>query len=119
VLVTLERLRILVIGAHPDDADIKAGGTAAKWCAQGHAVKLVSLTNGRAGHQTQHGPDLARRRLAEARASAATIGATYEVGDVPDGQLDDRLEYRDTVIRLIRAFLPLRAARRRGHRRGV
>ncbi len=29
-------LRILVIGAHPDDADLKAGGTAAKWCALGH-----------------------------------------------------------------------------------
>jgi LmbE family N-acetylglucosaminyl deacetylase len=104
--VTPEHLRILVIGAHPDDADIKAGGTAAKWCAGGHEVKLVSLTNGRAGHQTMHGPDLARRRLAEARASAATIGAAYEVGDVPDGQLDDRLEYRDTVIRLIRGFAP-------------
>ena len=51
-----ERLRILIIGAHPDDADIKAGGTAAKWCALGHVVRLVSLTNGQAGHQTMPGP---------------------------------------------------------------
>jgi LmbE family N-acetylglucosaminyl deacetylase len=55
-------IRILIIGAHPDDADIKAGGTAAKWCSLGHVVRLVSLTNGRAGHQTIHGPELARRR---------------------------------------------------------
>jgi N-acetylglucosamine malate deacetylase 1 len=104
--VSEERLRILVIGAHPDDADIKAGGTAAKWCAGGHVVKLVSLTDGSAGHHTMSGPPLAQRRRAEAQAAAATIGATYEVLDHPDGQLDDRLEYRQEVIRLIRAFRP-------------
>ncbi len=101
-----QRLRILVIGAHPDDADIKAGGTAARWCALGHLVQLVSLTDGRAGHQTMYGPDLARRRREEARAAAAVIGATYEVLDHPDGQLDDRLDYRHEVVRLIRRFRP-------------
>ena len=95
-------LRILVIGAHPDDADIKSGGTAAKWCALGHAVKLVSLTNGRAGHQTRHGPALAQRRRAEAKAAAAVIGAAYHIFDQPD----DHVEYREVVIRLIRGFRP-------------
>ncbi len=104
--MTEQRLRILVIGAHPDDADIKAGGTAAKWCAAGHEVRLVSLTNGQAGHQTQYGSDLARRRRAEAQAAAAVIGATYEIFDIPDGELDDRLEYRQRVIRLVRGFRP-------------
>jgi LmbE family N-acetylglucosaminyl deacetylase len=99
-------LRILIVGAHPDDADIKAGGTAAKWCALGHTVGLVSLTDGGAGHQTMHGPALVRRRRAEAQAAAAVIGATYEVCDQPDGELDDRLEYRHQVIRLIRRFSP-------------
>jgi LmbE family N-acetylglucosaminyl deacetylase len=101
-----EQVRILIIGAHPDDADIKAGGTAARWCALGHVVKLVSLTNGQAGHQTQYGPGLARRRRAEAQASAAVIGASYDVFEQPDGELDDRLEYRHQVIRLIRGFRP-------------
>jgi N-acetylglucosamine malate deacetylase 1 len=101
-----KQLRILVIGAHPDDADIKAGGTSAKWCALGHVVKLVSLTNGQAGHQSLHGPRLAQRRRSEAQAAAAAIGATYQVLDHPDGQLDDRLEYRHEVIRLLRAFRP-------------
>ncbi len=101
-----QRLRILVIGAHPDDADIKAGGTAAKWCAAGHEVRLVSITNGQAGHQTQFGPDLACRRRAEAQAAAAVIGAAYEILDIPDGELDDRLDYRHRVIRLIRGFRP-------------
>jgi LmbE family N-acetylglucosaminyl deacetylase len=104
--MTEQPLRIIVIGAHPDDADIKAGGTAARWCALGHVVRLVSLTNGRAGHQAMPGPELASRRRAEARAAAATIGATYEVLDHPDGELDDRLECRHEVIRLIRSFRP-------------
>ncbi|SIO29105.1 N-acetylglucosaminyl deacetylase, LmbE family [Singulisphaera sp. GP187] len=99
-------LKILIIGAHPDDADIKAGGTAAKWSALGHVVRLVSLTDGRAGHQTVHGPVLAQRRQAEAAAAAASISATYEIFDIPDGELDDRLEYRHRVIRLIRGFQP-------------
>jgi LmbE family N-acetylglucosaminyl deacetylase len=99
-------LRILAIGAHPDDADIKAGGTAAKWCALGHTVRLVSLTDGRAGHHVLRGPELARRRSAEARAAAAVLGATYQIFDHPDGELDDRLEFRHRVIRLIREFRP-------------
>jgi LmbE family N-acetylglucosaminyl deacetylase len=99
-------LRILVIGAHPDDGDIKAGGTAAKWCALGHVVQFVSLTNGQAGHHTMPGPGLAIRRRAEAQAAGAVIGATYEVFDQPDGELDDRLEYRHQVIRLVRTFRP-------------
>src|SRR5262245_48836388 len=101
-----EQPRILVIGAHPDDADIKAGGTSARWCAAGAVVGLVSLTNGQAGHQSQHGPALAARRRAEAEAAGRVIGATYEVLDIPDGELDDRLEYRQRVIRLIRTFQP-------------
>lgn len=101
-----QRLRIVVVGAHPDDADIKAGGTSAKWCALGHEVKLVSMTNGHSGHQTLRGPALAQRRRAEAQAAAAVIGATYDVLDAPDGELDDRLEYRHRLIRLLRTFRP-------------
>ena len=98
--------RIMIVGAHPDDADIKAGGTATKWAALGHVVRLVSLTDGRAGHQSMPGPELAARRKAEAEAAAASIGATSDVRDHPDGTLDDRLEARHEVIRLIRDFRP-------------
>lgn len=99
-------LRILIIGAHPDDADIKAGGTAARWCGGGHAVRLVSLTDGRAGHHAMAGPELVERRRAEATAAAAVIGATYDILNHPDGELDDRLENRREVIRLIRSARP-------------
>ena len=43
---------------------------------------------------------------AEAQAAAAVIGAAYEVFDQPDGELDDRLEFRHQMIRLIRSFRP-------------
>src|SRR5262249_34438273 len=98
--------RVLIIGAHPDDADIKAGGTAARWCDHGAAVRLVSLTDGSAGHQSQYGPGRARRRRAQGGPAAAALGATYEVLDIPDGRLDDRLDYRHRVIGLIRSFRP-------------
>ncbi len=104
--MTERPLRILVIGAHPDDADIKAGGTAAKWCAGGHEVRLVSLCDGSAGHQSQWGPPLAERRRAEARAAGAVIGASYDVWDFPDGELEPNLDARRRVIRLIRTFRP-------------
>jgi LmbE family N-acetylglucosaminyl deacetylase len=98
--------RIMLIGAHPDDADIKAGGTAARWTALGFDVRLVSLTDGRAGHHEMSGEPLAQRRRSESQAAASVIGASYEVLDCPDGELDDRLAYRHKVIRLIRSFRP-------------
>jgi LmbE family N-acetylglucosaminyl deacetylase len=99
-------VRILVLGAHPDDADIKVGGTAAKWCVLGHLVKLVSLTDGGAGHQTLRRPELVERRRAEARAAGAVLGASYDVLGFPDGELTPTLEARRQIIRLIRTFRP-------------
>jgi LmbE family N-acetylglucosaminyl deacetylase len=99
-------LRLLILGAHPDDADYAAGGTAALYCAAGHTVKMVSLTNGDAGHHLHPGPDLARRRRAEAAAAGAVIGADYDVLDSHDGQLLPTLENRLQIIRLIRSFRP-------------
>jgi LmbE family N-acetylglucosaminyl deacetylase len=97
------QLHILIIGAHPDDPE-KAGGTAAKYVNMGHEVRLVSLTNGNAGHQTMGGGALARRRIAEARRAGETIGAKYIVLENDDGKLMPTLENRHKVIRLIREF---------------
>lgn len=97
-----DKLRIIVFGAHPDDAQYKAGGTAAKWIKAGHAVKLVSVTNGDIGHWQQAGGPLAARRLAEVKKADAIIGATTEVLDIHDGELIPTLENRQKIIRLIR-----------------
>src|ERR1044071_6871288 len=68
------KLRILVFGAHPDDAEFKAGGTAAKWAKAGHHVKLVSVTNGDIGHWQIAGGPLAQRRTAEVKQAARALG---------------------------------------------
>jgi LmbE family N-acetylglucosaminyl deacetylase len=99
-------LRILIIGAHPDDADYSAGGLATLYCRQGHVVKMVSATDGGAGHHVKPGPEMVARRRAEAAASGAVIGAEYITLDAPDGGLLPTLENRAVIIRLIREFQP-------------
>jgi LmbE family N-acetylglucosaminyl deacetylase len=99
-----EKIRVIAFGAHPDDCDIRASGTAALWAAAGHAVKFVSVTNGDVGHQTLHGAALAQRRLAEAKESARRLGIEYEVLDNHDGELLPTLEVRKQVIRQIRMW---------------
>src|SRR5262245_30969940 len=44
------KLRIIIFGAHPDDAEYRGAGVAMKWAKAGHHVKLVSATNGDIGH---------------------------------------------------------------------
>src|SRR3954451_22361336 len=53
------KLRIIVFGAHPDDAEYRGAGVAMKWAKQGHHVKLVSATNGDVGHCERAGGPLA------------------------------------------------------------
>jgi LmbE family N-acetylglucosaminyl deacetylase len=101
-----QRLRILAIGAHPDDSDFEAGGVAALYARRGHQVKFVSLTNGDAGHYKMGGAELAQRRRAEALKAAATIGIQYEVLDIHDEELMPTLETRRRVIQVIREFQP-------------
>lgn len=99
------KLRIIAIGAHPDDCDIKFGGTAAKLAKAGHAVKFLSVTNGDAGHQTIGGAALAKRRFLETQESARRLGiAEYEVLDNHDGELMPTLEVRRQIIRAIRKW---------------
>lgn len=99
-------LRLLILGAHPDDADYAAGGLAALYRAAGHDVLMVSLTNGDAGHHEMSGPALAERRAKEATAAAAIIGARYLILNHHDGELLPTLENRREVIGLIRSYEP-------------
>lgn len=99
------QLRVIAFGAHPDDCDIRAAGTAAKFAKAGAAVKFVSVTNGDAGHQEMGGGLLARRRYAETQESARRLGiAEYEVLSNHDAELLPTLEVRRQVIRAIRMW---------------
>jgi LmbE family N-acetylglucosaminyl deacetylase len=99
------KLRIIAFGAHPDDCDQQAGGTAARWASLGHQVKFVSVTNGDAGHQTEGGGALARRRRLEAQEAGRRLGiAEYETLDNHYGELLPSLAVREQVIRRIREW---------------
>lgn len=99
-------LRILVIGAHPDDCDITAAGTTALWKQAGHEVKFVSVTNGESGHHEVAGAPLAATRREEAAAAGRVLGIEYEVMKFRDGYLEPSVENRLEIIRLIRRFQP-------------
>ena len=100
-------LRILIIGAHPDDADIGCGGLALKYVSLGHTVKFLSTTNGDTGHHEIGGIELARRRYAEAQASARVAGlAEYQVLDLHNGELEPSVANRKLIIRIIREYNP-------------
>src|ERR1043166_8995154 len=98
------KLRIICFGAHPDDCELQAGGSAALWAAKGHHVKLVSVTNGDIGHWREAGGPLANRRRAEVMETARILGITAEVLDIHDGELEPTLENRRKITRLIREW---------------
>ncbi|HLB45347.1 MAG TPA: PIG-L deacetylase family protein [Candidatus Limnocylindrales bacterium] len=101
--------RVLVIVAHPDDADFGVAGTVARWARKGSACRLVCCTSGDAGADdaTTDPLALARTREAEQRAAAQIVG--YEAVDFlhrPDGALENDLALREQLVRIIRAFRP-------------
>ena len=98
------KLRIICFGAHPDDCELQAGGTAALWASKGHHVKFVSVTNGDIGHWRDAGGPLAKRRTAEVERADKILGVTPEVLDIHDGELLPTLDNRRTITRLIREW---------------
>ena len=96
-------LRMIAFGAHPDDAELKAGGVAAMWSRPAHKVKFVAMTNGDVGHFEQAGGPLAKRRKRSPEC-ARILGIDNEVLDIHDGELLPSLENRRTVARLIREW---------------
>src|SRR5262249_11919594 len=96
------KVRVLGLGPHPDDCELKAAGVAARWAALGHHVKFVSVTNGDVGHWRIAGGPLAKRRLDEVRRCAKVLGIETEVLDIHDGELLPTLEHRKTITKLIR-----------------
>lgn len=85
-----EKKRILLITAHPDDADMHAGGTIARWVDEGHEVSSVIATSGDKGHDD---PAISREqvvalRRAEQRRAAVILGVTNVTFlDFEDGEL--------------------------------
>jgi LmbE family N-acetylglucosaminyl deacetylase len=103
--------RIVVIVAHPDDAEFGCAGSTARWVAEGRDLFYCILTNGNRGSDD---PAMTPERLAairedEQRAAARALGVrdTIFLG-YPDGELEDTREARRDVVRAIRRFRPER-----------
>lgn len=95
-------MRIASIHAHPDDAEILAGGTLALLSTLGHDITIVTLSAGDCGSGV-HGPDeIATIRKAEAAASAALIGAKYRWGGFRDMAIFSDDPSRRAVTELVR-----------------
>lgn len=79
---SLKSMKILVIGAHPDDMEIACGGSLAKLCDAGHTIWGLVLSNGEMGGNSPS-------RLREAKKSAEFLGLSkLEIRDFPDTRLD-------------------------------
>jgi LmbE family N-acetylglucosaminyl deacetylase len=100
-------MRILAVGAHPDDLEILCGGTLAKYARSGHSVVMAHATRGDKGTFHVAPDEIARTRDAEARAAGAVIGAEVIALNAGDGELysEDR-EIRDIFVDLIRSARP-------------
>ena len=98
--------RILVIGAHPDDCEVRVGGSAALWSVSGAHVTFVSVTDGSNGHQERSRDELVEIRRREAMAAGEVLGVDYEILSARDGHLEPTLDRRLEIIRLIRRERP-------------
>jgi len=98
--------RLLVIGAHPDDAEYHAGGLATLYRDLGRSVRMLSVTDGAAGHFRRTPDELIPMRRQEMAEAGEVIGAAYETLGFPDGQLLPSIEVRHRIIQEIREFQP-------------
>ena len=96
---------VLAVFAHPDDAEICAGGAMAKWATTGREVHLLILTNGDrgSGDPTASREELAATRRRETEAALEVLGlASARVLSTHDGELENTSILREAVTRRIR-----------------
>lgn len=101
--------RLLVVAAHPDDADYAMAGSVARWTAQGTVAHLVCCTSGdaTADDAVADPLEVAARREREQREAASIVG--YEAVTFlhrPEGALVNDLALRQQLVRIVRTFRP-------------
>ncbi|MBL7857333.1 MAG: bacillithiol biosynthesis deacetylase BshB1 [Cyclobacteriaceae bacterium] len=96
------KVDILVIAAHPDDAELGAGGTIVSHVAMGHKVAVVDLTRGELGTR-----GTAEIRDEEAAAAAKILGLTVRENlQLKDGFFQNDADTQRIVIQALRRFQP-------------
>lgn len=99
-------MKILMIGAHPDDNDFRSGGTALKYIKKGHSVRFLSICDGSGGHYELSPEQIRERRLGEFKAVTALTGIEYETLGIPDCELMADLPTRKKLVNYIRKYAP-------------
>ena len=100
-------MRVLAVGAHPDDLEILCGGTLARFVADGHEVVMCNATLGNRGSFEHTSEEIAGIRLREARRAAELAGATHVTLGFTDGEVDaGDHDQRTAVIELVREVRP-------------
>jgi len=94
-------MNILFVGAHPDDIETFAGGTAARYAQEGHSLFFCVATNGNVGSPTLSAEEIAAIRHKEAQNGAGLAGAELIWLDFDDEFL---LDTRETRLKFIEAF---------------
>ncbi len=101
--------RVLAVYAHPDDPEISAGGTLARWATEGAEVSLLITTRGDKGSSDPavDRDELARLRVQETAAAAELLGFVghYHL-DYDDGDLPDSQALRSEIVRHVRMLRP-------------
>ncbi|NBV26408.1 MAG: hypothetical protein EBR99_03750 [Actinobacteria bacterium] len=101
--------RVLALYAHPDDADIAAGGTLAAWAAQGASVDLVIVCDGAKGslNPATDVSSLRDQRSQELQSAAQLLGIRdVQCLGIPDGEITNSTEFRERLVRLLRSSKP-------------
>ncbi|RMF89563.1 MAG: LmbE family protein [Planctomycetota bacterium] len=100
---TVDRVDVIVVGAHPDDVEIGCGGTVARLADQGYAVGIVDLTD---GEPTPRSPS-PEVRVAEAVEAAKILGASFRcILPLTNRRLFDDFEARTALATVFRQFRP-------------
>lgn len=105
----LAPVRVLAIGAHPDDIEFGCGGSLAKWAASGAHITMVVVTDGSKGtwDRTVDPDALAATRRREQEAAAARLGAAEVVMlEHVDGELEYSMALRAEMCLQIRRHRP-------------
>ena len=98
---------VMILAAHPDDAEFGAAGTVARWTNEGREVVYVVCTNGDkgSGDRTLTPEQISAMRKKEQIAAADTLGVREVVFlDYPDQGLEDTPDLRKRIVRLIRTY---------------
>lgn len=100
---------ILVIAAHPDDAEFGVAGTVAQWTRSGRKVVYVICTSGDKGTSDRSlvADELVKTREAEQQAAARLLGVAQVVFlGYLDQSLEDTPDFRKEIVRQIRTYRP-------------